>query len=146
MDVTVQTTIDRPVALVSAYTADLANAVHWMSAVSAARWEGEKLIAVGGKAVFATTIAKEAVDRVWEIAEYSPGERMVLRTKSEPFPAQLVWTWAAAGSGTTMGMSVHSATSLKDRVTAPLRSRELRQSITEDLGALKGMLEGRPVG
>lgn len=146
MDVTVQRIIDRPVAVVSAYVSDLRNAVHWMSKVNAARVDGDAKPAKGAKVTCSMTVAKGTEDWVWEITEYTPGERLEMRTESGPFPQTIAWSWSAAESGTTMTMQVTGKPSTKDRLRNPLMSRELQTTITEDLGALKGMLEGHPVG
>jgi hypothetical protein len=146
VDVTVQRTIDRPVSVVSAYVCELRNAVHWMSRVNAARWDGPAGVAKGAKIVYSMTVAKGAEDWVWEVTEYAPGERLEMRTDDGPFPQTIAWSWASDGSGTAMTMQVTGKPSTKDRIRNPLLSRELHTSITEDLGALKGMLEGRPVG
>lgn len=146
MDVTVERRIDRPVQVVSAYVSDLRNAAHWMSKVNAARWDGEARTAKGARIVFSTTVAKGAEDWVWEVTEFAPGEKLELRTDSGPFPQTIAWSWAPAESGTTMTMQVTGKPSAKDRIRNPLLTRELQTSITEDLGALAGMLEGHPVG
>ncbi len=146
MDVTVERTIERPVAVVSSYVCDLPNAVHWMSKVSAARWDDGSEAKAGAKVVFSTFASKDVEDWVWEVVDFAQGEKLVMKTASGPFPQQVTWTWVAAGSGTTMSMQITGKPSAKDRLRSPLMGRELQTSMTEDLGALKGMLEGHPVG
>jgi hypothetical protein len=146
LDVSVEITIDKPLSTVAAYAADPMNARHWVSAVSGARWEGAAEIAKGSKVIFDSTVAGQGAEYLWEIAEYEPEQRMVLRTSSGPFPIERTYTWAAKGGKTAMTVQTTGSPSLKQRTKDPLMTRTLRQTTTEDLGALKGMLEGHPVG
>ncbi len=73
VDVTVETTIDRPVSVVAKYAADPTNAVHWWANVSAAAWQGKADAAVGSKFAFTASYGGRPVECLYEISEFTPG-------------------------------------------------------------------------
>jgi len=145
LDVTVQITIDRPIGVVSAYAADPANAVHWLSSVTSAKWRGAPGTAVGAQIAFSGTYGGRHLERTYQVLEYAAGSRLVMRTEEGPFPEETTYTWAPASSGTLMTLRSRSEPTGLARLLTPLTARTVRRANLEDLGVLKGVLEGRPV-
>ncbi|HEX3613585.1 MAG TPA: SRPBCC family protein [Sporichthyaceae bacterium] len=145
VDVTVETTIDRPVSVVAKYAADPTNAVHWWANVSAAAWQGTAGAAVGSKFAFTASHGGRPVECLYEISEFTPGERLVIRTEQGPFPMETTYAWAATDSGTRMTVRRRGSPGGLGRLLEPLKARGVEAGARDDLSALKGILEGRPV-
>jgi hypothetical protein len=146
LDVTVQATIERPLPLVAAYAADPTNAVHWTTNIISAKWQGTPGVAVGSRVAFVANFLGRRLEYTYEIVEYLPGERLVMRTDEGPFPMETTYTWAPAAGGTLMSLRNRGTPTGFSRLATPLIAANVRRANREDLAALKGILEGHPVG
>ncbi len=78
----------------------------------------------------------------YEVVEFEPGARFVMRTAEGPFPMETTYTWQAAGPASTR-MTLRNRGEPKGffSILAPLMSFAMRRANEKDLGRLKAILE-----
>ena len=78
----------------------------------------------------------------YEVVEFVPDRRLVMRTAEGPFPMETVYEWADVDARTTrMRLSNRGAPSGFSRLAAPLMARAMKRANTNDLKRLKNVLE-----
>lgn len=142
VDVTTEITINAPVAMVSGYAANPINAPEWYINIHSAEWIGAASMAVGSRAAFKAKFLGKQLAYVYEIAEYEPGSKLVMRTADGPFPMETTYIWQDAGEGMTR-MTLRNTGMPKgfSRVFAPIMEMAMRKANMNDLRLLKKILE-----
>lgn len=141
VDVTVETVIDRPVGVVSAYAGDPTNAPEWYVNITSVHWQTPPPVAVGSRMDFVARFLGRRIAYTYEVAELVPGERLVMRTQQGPFPMETTYTWSPEGEGTRMTLTNRGEPSGFAAVTRPLMEKAMRRATTKDLARLKDILE-----
>jgi hypothetical protein len=78
----------------------------------------------------------------YEIVEYEPGIRLVMRTAQGPFPMETTYTWQPApGGGTRMTLRNRGVPSGFSRMAAPMLASAMRRANRADLVRIKEILE-----
>lgn len=143
VDVATEITIDRPIEEVSAFVADPSNAPEWYRRISVAEALTAPPLAVGSRTRFVASFLGRTLDYVYEVVDFVPGERLVMRTAEGPFAMETSYAWTpAAGGGTRMVLRNRGEPTGFSRFTAPMMTRAMRSANRKDLGALKALLEG----
>lgn len=88
VDVTVETVVDRPVDVVSAYAGDPGNAPEWYVNIRSVEWQTPPPVAVGSRMDFVAHFLGKRIAYTYEVAELVPGERLVMRTQQGPLPME----------------------------------------------------------
>jgi uncharacterized membrane protein len=144
VDVVVETTIDRPLEVVCAYAADPSNTPEWYANIKSVDWRTAKPLAVGSQVAFVAGFLGRRLEYTYEIVDYVPGERLVMRTAQGPFPMETTYTWTAVGaSATRMTLRNRGAPTGFSKVVAPFMSSAVRRANRKDLATLKRILESR---
>jgi hypothetical protein len=147
VDVQVETMIDRSPAEVSAYAGDPSNAPAWYANITSVAWRTEPPMAVGSRMDFVARFLGRTLSYTYEVVEWVPGERLVMRTSDGPFPMETTYTWESAGDGgTRMTLRNRGNPSGFARVAGPAMEKAMRRATTKDLARLKqvlGSAEGR---
>ena len=142
VDVTTESVINRQVGEVAAFAADPSNAPAWYVNIESITWETEARVEVGARAAFEAQFLGKKLSYVYEITEYIPGERLVMRTAQGPFPMETTYTWNATPDGATrMTLRNRGEPSGFSRITAPIMARAMRRANNSDLARLKALLE-----
>jgi hypothetical protein len=142
VDVQTEIVIDRPVAVVAAYAGDPSNAPAWYDNIEAVEWKSSPAVAVGAKATFVARFLGRRLQYTYEIVEYLPGERLVMRTAEGPFPMETSYAWSPAGAGgTRMTLRNRGEPAGFSKVAAPLMQPAMRRANVKDLAKLKDILE-----
>ena len=142
VDVNTQTTIARPLAEVAAYVANPDNAPEWYDNIHAAVWRTDPPLAIGSQIAFQARFLGRQLDYVYEVVEWEPGKRMVMRTADGPFPMETTYSWEAKGpNATRMHLRNRGNPSGFSRLMAPLMSMMMRRANRKDLKKLSEILE-----
>ncbi|WP_280245580.1 SRPBCC family protein [Nocardia abscessus] len=142
VDVLTEVVIDRSRELVAAYAADPAHAPAWYSRIHSVTSETEPPLRVGSRAAFVARFLGHRLAYTYEVVDYVPGSRLVMRTAQGPFPMETTYTWAdTPEGGTRMTLRNHGEPSGFERITAPLLEAAIRRANRADLARLKELLE-----
>ena len=145
VDVTTDIIIARPLEEVAKFAADPSNAPAWYVNIKSVDWKSEPRVGVGARAAFVAQFLGRTLAYTYEIVDYEPGVRLVMRTAEGPFPMETTYTWEATGEGhTRMTLRNRGMPSGFSRVVAPMMAAAMRKANQNDLARLKSLLEGRP--
>jgi uncharacterized membrane protein len=144
VDVTTDTVIDRPVDVVAAYAADPGNAPEWYENIDSVEWQTPPPLALGSRLSFVARFLGRRLAYTYEVAEWEPGERLVMRTAEGPFPMETTYTWASVDDGATrMTLRSRGEPAGFSRLVAPFMAGAVRRANRKDLAALRSLLESR---
>jgi hypothetical protein len=144
VDVLTEIDIDRPVDEVAAYAADPSNATAWYANIDAVDWKTPPPVAVGSKVAFVARFLGRRLEYTYEIVDFVPGERLVMRTAQGPFPMETTYTWSPTGTGSTrMTLRNRGEPAGFSRLMAPMMAPAMRRANRKDLAAIKAIIETR---
>jgi len=146
VDVATEIVIAQPRAKVAGFAADPNNVPAWYENISSVEWKTPASVAVGSKIAFVAQFLGRRMAYTYEIVEYIPGERLVMRTAEGPFPMETTYTWETVTEGTKMTLRNHGAPSGFSVLAAPLMRIAIRRANQKDLAALKRLLEESTIG
>ena len=142
VDVQSAIVINRPTSEVSRYAADPDNAPDWYVNIKSVEWVTAPPAQVGSRVAFVAEFLGRRLAYTYEIAEFVPGVRVVMRTSEGPFPMETTYTWESIAEGATR-------MTLRNRGTpagfsgwlSPLMAIAIRRANRKDLALLKKRLE-----
>jgi uncharacterized membrane protein len=142
VDVVTDIVIERPVAEVSAYSADPSNAPAWYANIESVDWKTSPPLQIGSAVAFVARFLGRRLEYTYELIELVPGERLVMRTSQGPFPMETTYTWSTVGGGAThMTLRNRGEPAGFSRLVAPLMAPAMRRANRKDLATLKVLLE-----
>jgi len=144
VDVSTAIVIDRPSDIVAAYAADPSHAPEWYSNIDSVAWKTEAVVRVGAQVGFVARFLGRTLEYTYELVDYVPGERLVMRTAEGPFPMETSYRWTPHGTAATrMELRNRGEPAGFSRVVAPFMARAMRRANRKDLDRLKTILESR---
>jgi len=147
VDVSTSIVINRPRAVVSRYAADPDHAADWYVNIKAVEWKTPPPVTVGSHIAFVAHFLGRRMAYTYEVVEYVPGERLVMRTAEGPFPMETSYTWATTSSGSTrMTLRNRGTPAGFSSWLAPFMAAAMRRANRKDLAALKQRLESTSGG
>jgi uncharacterized protein YndB with AHSA1/START domain len=142
VDVLTETVIAVPRAKVASYAADPDNAPQWYANIEAVTWHTPPPVALGSRIAFVAHFLGKRLAYTYEVVEWTPGERMVMRTSEGPFPMETTYEWEDCGPGQTrMKLRNRGEPRGFSRLAAPFMAAAMRRANRKDLGCLKARLE-----
>ena len=88
VDVMTEIVIARPAEVVAAYAADPANAPAWYDNITSATWKTGPPLRTGSRIAFTAHFLGRHLAYTYEVTDYTPTERLVMRTAQGPFPME----------------------------------------------------------
>jgi uncharacterized protein YndB with AHSA1/START domain len=140
VDVVTEAVIPRPVAEVAAYAADPTNAPAWYTNISKVEWETQPPLGIGSRIAFVARFLGRRIAYTYEVTEYEPERRLVMRTAQGPFPMETTYTWQSVEAGTRMTLRNRGTPSGFGSVAAPMMAAAMRRANRNDLAALTAVL------
>jgi uncharacterized membrane protein len=142
VDVLSEIVIDRPCEQVAGYAADPSHAPDWYVNIASVDWLTEPPVRVGSRMAFVARFLGRRLAYTYEVVEYVPGDRLVMRTAQGPFPMETTYTWRGDGPGRTrMSLRNRGEPAGFSRLLAPFVALAMRRANRNDLAALKVQLE-----
>jgi hypothetical protein len=145
VDVRTEIVIKKPVAEVAAFAADPDNVTKWYVNIYEAVWQTPKPLAVGSKVAFKAKFLGKELAYVYQVMEYEPGKKLVMKTADGPFPMETTYLWEAVDAGATrMTLINRGKPSGFSALLAPFMKMAMRKANQKDLIKLKSVLEKHP--
>ena len=99
-------------------------------------------MAVGSRVAFIAQFLGRRLAYTYEVVDWLPGERLMMRTADGPFAMETTYTWEDAANGATrMTLRNRGTPTGFPRWLAPLMGTAVRRANRKDLAALKTLLE-----
>jgi hypothetical protein len=142
VDITTVASIAAPLERVATFAADPSNVPRWYTNIRSVEWQGEPVVAVGSRVAFVARFLGRTLRYVYEIVDFAPDARLVMRTADGPFPMETTYTWETASDGSTvMTLRNRGEPSGFSRVVSPFMGAAVRRANRKDLAKLKSFLE-----
>ncbi|MEU4343591.1 SRPBCC family protein [Nocardia sp. NPDC023852] len=144
VDVLTEVVIDRSRELVAAFAGDPTNAPAWYARIRGVDWRTAPPLRVGSQMDFVAHFLGRRLAYTYEVIDYAPGERLVMRTPAGPFPMETTYTWVdTPEGGTRMTLRNRGEPSGFGKIAAPILEAAIRRANHADLARLKTLLETR---
>jgi uncharacterized membrane protein len=144
VDVQTQIVIARPLEMVAGYTFDPDNAPEWYVNINSAEWITPKPLQKGSRIAFKAKFLGRELAYVYEIVEFEPSKRLVMRTHQGPFPMETTYTCENAGNDQTLVKLQNKGNPTGfSRLFAPFMSMMMRKANNKDLQKLREILESK---
>ena len=142
VDVVTEITISRPAEVVAAYAGEPSNAPEWYTNISSIRWETEPPLRAGSRVAFTAQFLGRQLAYTYEITEFVPARRLVMRTAQGPFPMETTYSWQPAGeSSTRMTLRNRGEPAGFSKLAGPFMAAAMRRANRKDLRKLRSILE-----
>jgi uncharacterized protein YndB with AHSA1/START domain len=141
VDITTETTVSLPVDKVARFASDPDNVPRWYANISSVEWKTGRPLGVGSRVAFVAHFLGRRIAYTYEVIEFEPGRRLVMRTAEGPFPMETTYTWTPIHGGTRMTLRNRGTPSGFAVWMAPLMGFAVRRANREDLARLKALLE-----
>jgi uncharacterized protein YndB with AHSA1/START domain len=144
VDVVTKTTIARPLEEVATYVAEPSNAPEWYVNIASADWKTPPPLQLGSRFAFVAHFMGRRLEYTYEVIDFVPNERLVMRTAEGPFPMETTYTWQRGADGETrMTLRNRGEPSGFSKIAAPVMAAAMRRANEKDLRNLRAILEGR---
>ena len=142
VDVLTEILIERPRPEVAEFAEDPIKAPEWYVNIRAAEWKTPPPLRIGSRLAFVAHFLGRRLAYTYEVIDYAPAERLVMRTAEGPFPMETTYTWETLPSGATR-MSLRNRGEPRGfaRLAAPFMQTAMRKANQKDLARLKSLLE-----
>ncbi|MCM3730444.1 SRPBCC family protein [Fictibacillus nanhaiensis] len=134
--------INCPCEKAAQFAANPDHAPDWYVNIKSAEWQTEKTIKVGSKMAFIAEFLGRRLEYVYEIVDYIPGQKLVMKTADGPFPMETTYTWDSINENQTkMTLRNKGVPSGFSKIFAPFMSLLMKRANKKDLIKIKGILE-----
>ena len=144
VNVSTEIVIRRPVDKVATYASDPDNATQWYANIKSVEWKTSKEIRVGARIEFLAQFMGKRLIYTYEIVEFIPNEKFVMRTADGPFPMETTYLWKKfSESETKMTLNNRGSPSGFSKFLVPFMSLAMRRANRKDLSRIKHILENK---
>ena len=141
VDVVTDIVIARPRHEVAAYAANPDNAPKWYVNIKSIEWRTPPPLRIGSKMDFVAQFLGRRLAYTYEVVDFVPDERLVMRTAHGPFPMETTYLWETTDSWTRMTLRNRGTPAGFSRLFAPFMAAAMRRANRKDLTLLKEILE-----
>jgi hypothetical protein len=142
VDVSTDIVIARPRTIVAAFAADPDHAPDWYVNIKSVEWQTPRSLAIGSRLAFVAQFLGRRMAYTYEVTEWIPDTRFVMRTAEGPFPMETSYSWETTSDGfTRMTLRNLGHPTGFSRWLAPFIAGAMRRANRKDLAALKKLLE-----
>lgn len=134
--------IRRPISIVSEFAANPDNAPEWYVNIDSAEWLTQKPLTIGSQIAFKAQFLGRKLAYVYEIVEFIPGQKIVMRTSDGPFPMETTYTWETINDDLTRMTLRNKGNPIGfSKFLTPFMSPMMKIANKKDLKSIKGKLE-----
>lgn len=140
--VSTEAIIRRPVSEVAAFACDPGNATAWYANIKSVEWRTPRPLQVGSKIAFTAHFLGKKLAYTYEVVEWIPGEKFVMRTADGRFTMETTYQWESISERETrMILKNKGTTSGFSAILAPFMEMAMKSANQKDLVRLKRLLE-----
>lgn len=143
VDVSTEIVIRRGKEEVAAFAADPNNVPTWYANIKSVEWKSSPPLRLGSQVAFVAQFLGRRLAYTYEVIDWTPNERFVMRTSEGPFPMETTYTWTTAAEGTRMSLRNRGTPTGFSKLLAPFMAIAVRRANEKDLNALEAFLEQR---
>jgi len=133
--------IRRPRDEVAGFASNPDNAPKWYGNIKSVEWTTPPPLRIGSKLAFVAQFLGRRLAYTYEVVEWVPNERFVMRTAEGPFPMETTYTWVDTSAGTCMTLRNRGTPTGFSALVAPLMGMAVRRANRKDLEQLRSQLE-----
>lgn len=142
VDASTEILINRARHDVAEYATNPDNAPLWYVNIKSVEWKTPKPVQLGSRMAFVAHFLGRRIAYTYEVVDFLPQERFVMRTTQGPFPMETTYSWEATSDGMTrMRLRNRGTPSGFSNWLAPFMSIAMRRANRKDLALLKRRLE-----
>jgi hypothetical protein len=142
VDVLTEININCPIAQVSEYAANPDHAPEWYVNIQSAEWKTPKPLRIGSLIAFKANFLGRKLAYIYEIVEFIPEKKLMMKTANGPFPMETTYTWKAIGENQTrMTLRNKGMPTGFSKFFSPFMSFMMKSANMKDLRKIKGILE-----
>ena len=142
VDVVTTVVVDRPIGDVASFAAEPDNAPKWYVNIESVEWKTPRPLAPGSRVAFVAHFLGKRLAYTYEIVDFVPEMRLVMRTAEGPFPMETTYTWQSTGErATRMTLRNRGEPSGFGKFFAPFMAKAMQRANEKDLRKLKSILE-----
>ena len=142
IDISAEIIIDRPKDDVASFVTNPGNDPAWIGGIVESEMLTDPPLGQGTKVRRVAKFLGRRMEYVPEVVEYVPSSRLVMRT-DKPFDMMIAYEFEEMGGGTRVRLQVQGEGSGFFRLADPLMGPAVRRNVSNDLKALKRLLESR---
>ena len=136
--------IARPPGIVFNFASDPDNAPKWYVNINSSERLTPGPLAVGSRIAFTAQFLGRKLEYIYEIREYIPERKLVMKTADGPFPMETTYTWEPVdGSNTRMTLMNRGNPAGFSKLISPFISLMMKKANTKDLQRLKKIIENQ---
>ena len=110
--------------------------------ITSIAWGTSPPLRAGSQVAFTARFLGRRLAYTYEITDFTPGQRLVMRTAQGPFAMETTYTWQAIDDHSTrMTLRNHGEPADFPKLTAPFMTIAMKRANRKDLRNLKAILE-----
>lgn len=142
VDVVTEIMIRCPLQKVSEYAANPDHAPEWYVNIDSVEWRTEKPLSVHSQIAFKATFLGKNLSYIYEIKEFIPEQKLVMKTANGPFPMETTYKWESMDESTTkMTLRNQGNPTGFSKWMTPIMSTMMKKANKKDLKKIKDILE-----
>jgi hypothetical protein len=142
VDVSTDIIINCPVEEVARFASDPDTATQWYVNIKSVQWKTPKPLKVGSQVEFTAQFMGKKLVYTYEIIDFIPNKKFVMRTANGPFPMETTYIWEVISPNETKMILRNTGTpSGFSRFFAPFMEFAMKKANQHDLKRLKDILE-----
>ncbi|PLT27934.1 SRPBCC family protein [Peribacillus deserti] len=142
VDVLTQINIKCPITQVAEYATDPDHAPEWYVNIQSAEWKTPKPLKIGSEISFKAKFLGRELEYVYQIVEYIPGNKLIMKTANGPFPMETIYTWHSINNNLTrMTLRNKGNPTGFSSLFIPFMSVMMKRANMKDLKQIKSILE-----
>lgn len=142
VDVLTEITINRPISQVSEYAANPDHAVEWYENIKSVEWKTPMPLTLGSQIAFKANFLGRELAYIYEIVEWIPGDKLVMKTANGPFPMKTIYTWQEIDENRTiMTLRNKGNPTGFNKIISLFMTSMMRRANMKDLKKIKAILE-----
>ncbi|PLS05325.1 ATPase [Neobacillus cucumis] len=142
VDVFTEINIRSPRKEVAEYASNPDRAPEWYVNIKSVEWKSPKPLTLGSQIAFKAQFLGKELAYIYEVVEFIPNQKFVMRTADGPFPMETTYTWESIETNVTkMKLRNRGNPTGFSKLFTPFMGLMMKKANKKDLEKLKIILE-----